>query len=749
MATQGFIEIPVEGRAGVGVPSQYDEKTPLWCYKNVEWCLTFYNRRANNLQNTVLAGGPMVNTAYATWLPPVQHMQRMMLYYLGIQPNMDYAFINDDLSQTTMQSLWINNQSVKEFVDYFKGNFMTRLDNVNWTGKPLSERATSERTNAWNKFMMAYDLKPYLKQMAEQFGAEINSGQQQFELPQHVKEFMEKDWKEYGADLCADIANGIWFSEHWWEKALQAFMNIVITTHGAMHFYTLNGRSKQEIVQPNELIFDNRATSDYGRDDQFVGRIKCYPIDELFTRYPELTATQRQKIEQTANSDTLRNLYNVTNNLLWWSGTEKRGTVAVVEMYWRTKNKSGKRFVTNEKGFEKIAKVDEDGAGEIIYNDVYQTTVIGNLYAGRMKYIDNLMEDFTDPAHPVLPIVRFRPNTFMGESISEVSRIHKIVDEIDYLDYKIREMVGKAKGKIYWINGEKFDESQGFKGFLENINAMGIHVGMPSGEDEPDRKAVELIDWTLDPNIDKLWNLTKEKEERMKKILSTSDISMGQQEIYTGYKTTQSTIAQNSLGTAYLFKGTLEWLVLCMRYAANVQKNLFAASDSLEASIVVGDRGVVQLKLWEGITFEQLYVQLNINEQMDEAQKKRIVDIALASAQNSQISLLDYLEIESANSVSQAKDLMRYSLKEAELKQQKAAAQQQQGVMQEIQAKGEMEVAKQQLSDDNENYRTQMQVLTKNVELLTRLIAQGGPPPSPLQQSLAAQDQQQQAPPMQ
>ena len=748
----GFEKIPLEGRSEY-LPSQFADKTPLWCYDNVRYFLTYYNNRNNSAYSTMVgdnaANGVGSGDPFITRLPPVQHMIRMMLYYLGMQPNMDYAFVNDDLSQTTMQSLWINNQTEKDFVDYFKGNMMSKIVRANWTGKPLSERATAERTNAWNKEMMAYDLKPYLKKIAEQFDVNVNAGQQDFELPEQVEKWMETTWKEYGAELVGDISNGIWFSEQWWKKVLQAFMHIVITSQGAMHHYVVNGKAKQEIIPPYELIFDNRSDDDYGEDDQFIGRVRSFTTNELFSRYPELTKAQRKEIEDTLASGELRGAYNTAPNILWWGTRPKRNTVSVVEMYWRTKRKTNKRMVVSDTGEEKLAKAEDDDNTQFIHDDVYQTTVIGNMYVGREGYISNLIEDFDDVSKPLMPIIRFRPNTLMGESISEVSRIAKIVDEVDYLDYKIREMVGKAKGKVYWINGERFDEASGFRGFLENINSMGIHVGMPSGEDEKAGNAVELIDWTLDPNIDKLWNLTKEKEERMKKIMSTSDISMGQQQTYTGYKTTQSTIAQNSLGTAYLFDGTMEWIVLNMRYAANVQKNIFCSKDSLEASIVVGDRGVVQLKLWEGLSFEQLYVELNVNDRFDEEQKKALSDVALANAQNKEITMLDWIKIMKADSLTVAEDIMEQSLKETEVRKEKEASMANQGNTAQIQAQGMVEAELQQLKDDNANFRTVFTEMSKSVaqtqEMIMQLL-QSQPPASPLQGQMAGADQQQSAP---
>ena len=735
--------VKISPSSGISTPPDlFGKKDPQWYADNVNYAISFYNQRAAYIGQPSVQDNPS-QQIIAEQLPPVQQMIRMMLYYRGMQPNMDYAFITDDLSGLTMQSMWIRNQSVKEFVDYFKGNMQTRLTNAKWTGKPLSDRATSERTATWDKFMLAFDIKPFLKQLEDQFGSKYSAAQgQQFDFPEQVKEFMDTTWKEYGSELASDIANGIWFKEQWNAKILESFMYVVICGNVAMHHFTINGQAKQEVVPPHQLIKDTRYSNDYGYRDQFIGKIDTFTPNEIFTRWPQFDSEQRHDIQTISSDSRLQQAYNIMPNLNWFTTQGKRNMVTATTVYFRGKNFLNRKEVVKPDGNPRIAKTEEADASQFIYDDIYKCTIVANKYIVDFGLIDNVVEDFDDVSHPMFPIIRFTPNTFLGENTSEVTRIHKIVDEVDYLDYKIREMVGKAKGKIYWIDGSKFDEAQGFKGFLENINAMGIHVGMPSGEEEKSR-AVEMIDWTLDPNIDKLWMLVKEKEERMKRVMSTSDVTLGQPQRYMGYNTTQTAIAQNSLGTSYLFDGTLEWVVLNMRYAANVQKNLYCMGDNIDAKIVVGDRGIVQLKLWENLSFEQLFVELNINDQMDEGQKKMITDIALASAQNDRITMLDFLNILSSRSVTDAKHLMEYSLKESDLKKNQVQAGQADDAMAQMMAEKMFEAQLQQLKDDNANYRADIQAMSKNMDMLMKLMQQQ-PPTSPLIPEMQQQAQQQQ-----
>jgi hypothetical protein len=723
------IEIPVKGRGSVNSePDQFKpeaERTPNWYFDCVSHYLSYYNTPPQSL-NIPFIKDPIQRNEDIEAGSPVRHMIRMMQYYLGQQPNMDYSFVTDDIKKETMQAMWIRNHNVKEFVDYFRGIILGKLGKAKWTARPMSERAETERMNMVDKLMLLQDLKPILEIFKKQYGVEYSPANgMQFELPDSVKKYMDTDWKEFFAEELTSLAEGIWFEGAWLHKMSQAFMHLIMTSNCAVEHYMRNGRPTQDIIMPYQLVMDNRFDNDYGYQDSFIGRVGSATITEMKTLFPSFTPEQIKEM-QTMMNDT-RSITDINS---------------YVKMYWRTKRLMGKKEAELNAG-KRIVRTSPTDPDSYIIDDIATATIVGNKWVVNYGYIDNLVEEYGDVARPMMPIIRFRPNTFLGTSVSEVSRIHKIVDEIDYLDYKIREMVGKAKGKVYVLYGDRFSESNTPKEFLEEIESMGITIKTPSGEDDDRRDhGVDMIDWTLDPSIDKLWSLIRDKEDRMKKIMSTSDISMGQQQTYYGFNTMQSMISQNSIGTAYLVDGFMEWVVLNMRYAANMYKTVLANEGGKDMRIMVGDRGVKFFKITKDLLFEQVFVQLNINDSMDSQQKERILSIALANAQNDKIDIQEYLKIEQARSVSEAINFLDSMAKQKKAEQQQQSQMQLQNQDELMNQQKQYEAIIQEYKEENANYRAELQAISKNItDIMKMMQVTQGLEPQSLTQRLAQMNQ--------
>lgn len=773
------------------------DKTPEWYYKNLQYILSFYNQPIGSINFPSALGisgtgeGNNVNRNGGDFpinsrLYPVQFMIRMMQYYLGKQPNLNYNWLVQDVQQSNLQANWIKGNDVSEFVNYFRGLILNRVSNAEFTAKPLSRDAQSRKTDILNELMMKWDMQDFFKQMKE-FGVDFNpANTPEFEDPEEIEKWVNTNYKEYAAIIGTDMANGIWFSNHWLHKVLQAFMHTTITGLCGMEHYVENGKNLQKIRMPYQLIWDNRVDDDYGRYDQFTGVVDNMSLGEIFSRFPELDDNQRADIQLMAQSADLGGIYNNSNCINWWcyDTMQYRNTVTVATVYWRGRHFLNKKKAEDKYKTKKIqqAKEPEDIDPKYAFDDIYKATLIGNKYLVNWGLMDNVVEEFGDKSKPLFPIIRFMPNTFMGESVSEVARVHKLQDELDMYDFQIRMMIGRSKGKVYFINAAKFDEATTPKSFFDDISSMGIHIGRPSGEvNDPtnSQRAVEQIDMTLDPNIGQLAQLYKDKKDRMSRILSVSPVALGQQTKYIGLGTQQGTIAQNNLGTSYLVDGFMEWIVMNMRYAVNQAKNLYTIEDNKEAPFVIGDRGVAFLKFTKDMRFEDLFVELNVNDAVDEATKARTLAYAQAWSQNPNSGLdeLDILKLDRATSSTKSLEEIEYKLekKKKEVKKMQAQAialegQKSQEAFQQqaalAQAAKLMEASIIQLKEDNENYRTSLKVenenyrmqyktdmdaLIKQITILAGQLPQepsqgntSTPTPSPLSNDLALANQQQQ-----
>ena len=752
------------------------EKNAAWFFKNVQYILTFYNQpvgvlnypNASPVNATNGTGGNQrgasdINTQNREY--PVPFMIRMMQYYLGKQPNLNYSWLTTNVTTSNLQAQWIKGQEVSEFVNYFKGSIMARISNAYFTARPMSKEAVSERDDMYNSLMLKLDLKPVLEQFAK-MGVQYNpANAPEFEMPEQVEQWMETGFKEFGAEMAGDMANGIWFQNGWSSKTLQAFMHATITSLCAMEHYVENGRSLQRIRMPYQLIIDTRVDDDYGKYDEFIGVIDNVTPFEIFRKYPNLTDEQKTIITKMSQDEKLGSAYNTTQNLLWWNygPMQKGNTVSEVTCYWRTLRDAGYQKKADKYGVPKIKKVATDGkyydktlgkrvfkTPEYVMEDICKCTLIGNRFLVNWGYIDNVVEDTQNKSRPLFPIIRFRPNTFMGESVSEVARIHRIQDELDMYDFKIREMIGRAKGKTYVIRGSKLGANTP-KSLLEDLTDIGFTIAEDTGEagDETNNQRMsEELDFSLDPNIQALAALYSERRERMGRILNTSAAAMGQVTRYLGLGSLQNAQQQSNLGVAYLMDGFMDWITMNMRYAVNQQVKVSANSKDDNIAFLIGDRGMkyIQLLNKERLKFEDFFTVLNINDIIDDQRKQRLVTIAQAQAQNDRMSMPEFMKIEAARSMTQIQEEFDYVAKKKEKQnaQLMAAQTQQQQVL--IQTKALEDAELEQLKQDNENYRKQLDVLSKQVGDITKLMQQlPQPAQSSLQIDIAQATQEQQA----
>jgi len=744
-------------RNGTYGPQRQDipesNKTPAWYWKNAQYYLTFYNQPIGSLRFDAVATTDANNIPYSDRVLPVQHMVRMMLYYQGRQPNLDYAWLTQDVKDINMQAQWYKGQDVAKFVDHFDGIMRERISQANWSANPISKEATNRYTDMYDKMEVAVLMKPILDQLEQQSGIGFNPlpNAPMPEVPEDIERSLATNFYEESADVATELASGIWFTNGWQDKALKTFKYLIMTANAAMWHKVESGRQTQEIVPSHQLVMDNRFDDDYGKSDEFIGIIEPLTAFQVENRYRKnLSQEQIDDIYEMARDNELYKQYNTVGaNINWWTNSPNKqyNTITTVTMFFRTYREASKVKATNQYGNPTLRKPQgTPDEKKFPMQDIGYVVIAGNKYLLDWGYVDNLVESIDDPSKPEFPIKRFRPNSFLGESISEVSRIHRIQDEMDMLDYKIRDMIGKAKGKIYVLHGDKLGEGTTPKELIDDFTDMGFHVttGTSGIADDPaDRKPmVEYIDMTLDPNIHRLMELYQQKQAKMGEILSTSNLSLGQQSEYMGTGQQQTVLSQGQLGIAYLIDGFLDFLVMNMRYAVNQAKNLYSLNDDEDVILNLGDKGIRYLKFTKGMRFEKFLIRLTLNDVIDAKGREYIMQQAQAWSQNSMIDPVSLLKLLSAKTYTSAKDELEFDVQYKRKQDQKAQA----ANMQAEQAHEEMlrlhDAGIVQLKEDNENWRTQFEAIAKqNLQMLT-MLQQLQPPASPLQQNLAQADQQ-------
>lgn len=722
-APEGFIPTPPNQE----VPES--EKDEEWYIKNVQYICSYYNVSFQNVVAPIIGENAAIGTNKNQ---PVYQMIKYMQYYLGQQPNLDYHHLTQNVDENNLQATWIKGQDISELIKFMKGNILDRINNIQISARPMSEDAVSEREDMLRKLVMVKVKQKHIFERFKEMGMEYEPGDgTDFQSENDIKKWVDEGgFKDIGAEYATDIANNFWYTNHCASKFVQAFNYTTICGCAAMEHIVQDGKVFMTPRLPYQLILDTRVDEDYNREAQFIGTIDCMTPSQIFSRWKVFSEKQKEDIYEMSKDQELGMQYNNISNFTWWNynGIRQTNTVSAVTVYWYGRHDLGLKKGKDKFGVNVIGKTPKGEDGDYVVTDIHKATLIGNRYLVDYGYLDNIVEEFTDKKKPVFPILRFMPDMVGGEFISIVGRLHKLQDEIDAMNFKIREMIGRSKGKVYIIKGEKLSHLTNAQTLIEDFSKMGVHVGATTGEagENKNDSIVEQVDMTLDPNVNRLVELVALKQNAMKEVVSTSNIALGQQTSYIGLGTQQATIGQTTFGLKYLYDGFLDFVQHNLQYAINIEGRLLSMNDDIDTAMIVGDKGKKYLDVMKlkNLSFEDILIYIKLNDSIDQAEKESLKQAVFSLFQNDKITLTEFAEIMSARTYTELKNKAEYYERIRERKaiaQEKMAHQQQlQLQQQQIQGNIQAEALRQSGQDVRQNAANdaaiQQQILQQQVQ---------------------------------
>ena len=697
-------------------PDQFvpeNKKDREWYMENARYVASKYNTQVNNL-------GFRDNQQYGD--KPVDEMLRMFTYYLGKQENRDYYYTTQDQSGCELPTVWINGQKLTSMVDFMLGTAIKMIENIEPSVKAVSRTATNKRTLDMELALLKVEFKNIFDQLEEQ-GVSFNPlGKQDFNIPDEVAKYMQYDYKQYGEEIAYDMVIDILHRNKFMAKYKQAFFYTLLAGVVGIENKIINKRSHKDIVLPYNLIWDNTFDDDLNEKARFVGKVDWVTPGEIvsnpyYTR--QLTTEEINEIKKLTpdNIDKLLGEDNITTNKLkWYWNNNGVPCLAATTCYWIGYKELRYEKVKDKYGNNHIAKIKNANVSDYWVKTVYKATMLANKYIVDYGEIHNIVRKQDDINEVELPITVFLPNMVMGENRSVVSRLHKHQDRIDFLNNEITKSVTRAKGKVFVLNKHKLGTATA-QDVLNDFERMGIHItdGNATGEEMigPDQnRVVDVIDMTLDPNVQQLLSLKREEERIMEEIVNVPKAAMGQQQGYLGAKTQAGTIAQSNLGTAYLYQGFVQFIEKDLQHSLNQFKVSLLENGDDEIP-VIGDRGINYLKVTEDFKFEDFGIYVNVRDFIDDQAKERLLFIAQAAMQNQAIDMLDYLQLETSKTYTELYNNLKFSI---EKKKRDAEKQQEiQMMMQQAQMEQQSQMQQDQMSlkEDGSNYRAELQAAAK------------------------------------
>jgi hypothetical protein len=632
-------------------PNQFKsdtEKNKDWYKENLQYIMSHFNKR-NDRTNRIRKKDDIEN--------PVDEIVRMFTYYLGRQYNKDYYYTTQDQNNCDLPTVWINGQKITSLVDYMVGNVIKLIENLEPTTKITSKAVVDKKKMLLDLSLIKLEFQELFNQIEQQTGMAFNPMKmpENVEVPEDLYRFMEYDYKEQGEVLATKLVEDIMNRNSYQDKYKQAFLYLLLGGYVGIHNRIENGKTYFDVILPHNLILDRGKDDDFLAEARFTGVVDYMTTGDIIERFQDYLSTEEINEIKNITTNNLYQLLDLTTHpysTTWAFTYNSVPMLAVVTGYW-TGMKDMKYEQTKDKfGNTHYAKPRKNKKGQYWTKTIHKGILIGNKYLVEIGEESNIVRKHDNPGDVEMPIKVYMPNMVLGENRSVVSRLHQHQDRIDYITNEITKMMNRAKGKVYIINRQKLGTASA-KDVISDFERMGIHVtdGSATGEDfvaGQDSRMVEVVDMTLDPNVQQLVSLRREEERIMEEIVNIPKVALGQQQGYVGAKTQAGTIAQSNLGTAYLYEGFIRFIEKQLAHALNQFKVSLLSLEGETPLGLISSRGKDYVKLTKEFSFEELGVFIKVKDFIDEQARERLLMQAQAAMQNQMIDMLDYIKIEQA-----------------------------------------------------------------------------------------------------
>jgi len=639
------------------------------------------------------------NTNRVTALSRVEAINENYRYYQSKQTNNPFAYMAESAEGEELPAPITNGDEIYQVVQHMLGPVTKHFAATSITIESLDPSVQSRKQSRVAMIEAKKKLPAIFKQfekMGAAFMPEGGGGESEDDFDKAIQDALRKPAhkvESFGMDVLTHVNNTNSIKQYMPNR----FKEVIITPWTGTHITTSLGRIVLEATTPQGLVFDRAALDDdFNRYSLYKGFISWVTKEEVAQAHT-LGKDAMEELDKLFSSNTnsstlvggLSGAFSGAQGFQWMEG-------------------DGVRRVAKITGYFIASILDKDGE---YYNTIYQGTLIGNTILVNFGESNNISYDMARPEWPVLPIHIYSPDTVMGTNVCPVDRFRKMQSDCDAMVLKIRQAIGRDLGKNYIF----YADTASPKDVIEDFKNFNITVINRADPEEPiisNNRLVDVVDMSLDPNIATYINIRKELRQDMKDVVSQSNITQGMQQTYIGGGTQQATIAQAGNGTVAIMSGFFQHFAFIEQHILNTCKTmLLEAKNRGEADLILSDASA---DFWEaliGMNVMDMQVRIEMEDFIDEERRKEYKQYALAMAQNAKetgFTMLDALNIESARTSQELRQLLRESLSLKEKKAQRERAQdmQMQQQMQAQQQESQSQIF--QLGEQNKALRDQI-----------------------------------------
>lgn len=680
--------------------------------KDKDWYLRVVNRYTA-FHNTPMFFGMKSSNDGMIFPTMSDQMAKNLAYYFGEQPiGRNYSVAQGN----ALRFLQTQNNQIFTLVNSLHGKIQEFMSKFNISTEILSQNARNKKDELRNQLMFMVDNKDYFEMM-EQLGIFYNPMPDNIaiETREDVDEFMETDYREFGALVAEWIGKAMIVLSDYANLKPQMFLDLIIYGVCADDREIVNGIIKENKILAQGLILDLRDPNDNNFNDSawfrgyFNSSATPYEILEEDGEYLSEGAIEQIKACAASTSEgygvafLANNTINPTTFFSYYSLGPGPGRPVIgmskVRMYFRARHdyrlKEKKGNIVNIKDFNEKGEVLERNANTPgMYQNWrwYYADVIAGQWVARHGLVSNAVYDPFRKGRQECPMKVYIDNYVGGFFKSRVSRMINLQDDINLADLKIKQAELNDLGVNYIIKGA--GDSSETKGALSKIFAdfSSMHMTMLKAnldddfEDFMRQKFAEVVDFTGSLKVVDVYQAIKATcKNEMEVMMHLPDVAQGLQQSTIGKGVQSATVDLANTGLAPLFNGFINFVQRGLQYSSNMQKISWSAknADVDQAKMYIGDRGYNWLMSCKEENFETLGIYINPYDQIDNTNRQKL-DMkvqALIQNYNLLISPDAFLKLDTMTSFREALIFIRRQVKLAVAKADKIAAEQRQDAL--------------------------------------------------------------------
>lgn len=673
------------------IVAMYDRNNPekaidKWYLDNVRYGATFYNRQALPTPTNVAER----QVGYGFWSAggEADRAYRLATLFQGNQDVDDYGWLTQVDGSDALPLPYNPGQEARRFMKFIVNQYLKIIRNSKPIVKSYDMKAQSEVKKKIKRALLKYDLMPFFKELEQQLGVSYQpEGFSENTNRQDVEKYFYQNTTTTAEIYGTDLLNQVRAKNKSTLFAFQTFLHTIISGRCMAEITKSKGWPRWEIIHPWNQFFTALEDDDFGNNMYLGGWVREFSATNIATKVGLFGKTWgeqivskygRKELERIlqGNPDTLTSVSTGSYYNFYWGRTvdSKISSYTVVRCYWKSlvdsrtlphkEDPDNKLFYLSEKSKKKGTMV-----------EVYRTaTVINDQYVVDEGVCDEIVDPM-DMSKIFSPIRVFQPYMMMGYNKSLLEEVEAIQKDMSMLDFKFREMVGFDFGMILAVHGAKFANAQDPYSVMEELKKVRIMVKTSSGDPGnpiDSEKAIEVINLSTAQTAFQYLELWKRKEQMMKDVLNISDISLGTQSGYVGFRTQQESMETASTPLQYNIYGHVQFMTDIMQYSLEQMKVMITSGETDTAETIIGKRGVFTIKEMKKNLFETLLCRVDVDDFVDEKRKVQLMADMRALMQTGMVDMEDLVELESLQTWSEIRSYVKWKMetKKAEAQEQ-------------------------------------------------------------------------------